>query len=73
MTAMKFDVFGTPVLVSRANDRWTAYYLGTEGKRRPARDIIVPADTPAAEIELYLSDLCHEWATAQHPAVTRID
>ena len=73
MTAMKFDVFGTPVLVSRANDRWTAYYLGAEGKRRPAPDIVVPADSPAAEIELYLSDLCHEWATARHPAVTRID
>ena len=73
MTAMKFDLFGTLVLVSRANDRWTTYYLGTEGKRRPAQDIVVPADTPAEEIEQYLSDLCHEWATARHPAVTRID
>jgi hypothetical protein len=70
---MTFDVFGKPVLVSRTGDQWTTYYLGTEGKRRPARDIIVPADTPAAEVEMYLSDLCHEWATARHPKVRRID
>ena len=71
MKSLKFDVFGTPVQVSRADGRWVTYYLGTEGKRRPASDILLPADLPESEIERYLGDLCHEWATDRHPNVKR--
>ena len=70
---MKFEVFGTPVLVSRTVDHWTAYYLGAEGKKRVASDIVVPAEMPESEIEQYLGDLCHEWATDRHPSVKRLD
>ena len=73
MTALKFDLYGSPVLVSRDGDRWITYYLGIEGKRRRAPDIVVPSDMPAAEIKHYLGDLCHEWATDRHPAVRQID
>jgi len=73
MRTLSFDVFGTQILVSRVKDRWVAYYLGTEGKRRPASDIVVPADTPESEIAQYLGDLCHEWATHRYHSVKRLD
>ena len=73
MVPMKFEVFGRAVLVSRTEDRWIAFYPGTEGKRRLAADIAIPAHMPESEIEQYLGDLCHEWATDRHPSVKRID
>jgi hypothetical protein len=60
-------------LVAASGDSWAAYYLGAEGKKRPARDIVIPAHIPESEIEQYLGDLCHEWATEQHPNVERLD
>jgi hypothetical protein len=72
MKSMKFDVFGKEVRVSRDGGRWTIHYVGAEGKRRPATDILVPAELPASEIERYLADLCHEWATTRHPNVRRL-
>ncbi len=51
---------------------WATFYLGVEGKRRPATEIVVPQDIPESEIEQYLGDLCHEWATKQHPDVKRL-
>ena len=71
--SLKFDLFGTQVLVLRDKVGWTTYYLGAEGKRRPASDIVVPADMLESEIEQYLGDLCHEWATDRHPSVIRLD
>jgi hypothetical protein len=42
MKSLKFNVFGRRVLVVSSEDGWQAFYLGTEGKRRPAIDIVVP-------------------------------
>ena len=72
MTGLRFDVFGRRVLVVRSNNRWQAYYLGDEGKRRPAADIIIPANTAEEELTRYLADLCHEWATGRHPDVRKL-
>ncbi len=72
MKSLKFEVFGRLLLVIESGDAWSAFYLGAEGKKRPAKDIVVPADISEAEIEQYLDDLCHEWATAQHPKVKRL-
>ena len=68
----KFDVFGRLVLVSRDAGRWTAFYAGSEGKRRPATDIVIPADTAEQDLPRYLADLCHEWATSRHPEVRKL-
>jgi hypothetical protein len=73
MKSLKFNVFGRLVLVAETGTRWSAYYLGAEGKRRPATDIVIPGDITETDLEQYLSDLCHEWATAQHPVVVRIN
>ena len=73
MQSLKFDVFGREVLVVESETGWTTYLLGPEGKKRPAKGIFVPSDLSESEIEQYLGDLCHEWATEQHPNVKRLD
>ena len=73
MSPVKFDVFGRLVLVAESGGGWAAFYMGAEGKKRPAKDIVIPADILESEIEQYLGDLCHEWATEQYPTVKRLD
>ena len=72
MPALKLDVFGRTVLVEQSAHGWSVFYLGHEGKRRPATDIVVPRAVAAADIPQYLADLCHEWASARHPQVKRL-
>lgn len=72
MSATRFDVFGRKVLVTRSDGHWQAFYLGDEGKRRRAPDIVIPAETAEQDLALYLADLCHEWATSAHPEVREI-
>ena len=70
-TSLRFSVFGREVVVTRSDATWEVFYQG-EGKRRPAVDIWIPPDIPASEIEQYLGDLCHEWATERHPSIKRL-
>jgi hypothetical protein len=72
MVMLRFDVFGRRVLVSRNEGRWTAFYGGAEGKRRIASDIVIPASTAEQDLQQYLADLCHEWATSRHPDVKKL-
>lgn len=69
---IRLDVFGRRVLAERTGTGWKAYYVGQEGKRRAASDITIPSEIAESDLERYLADLCHEWATERHPAVTRI-
>ena len=73
MKTLKFDVFGRDVLIVKTESGWQAIYSGSEGKRRPARDIIVPSNIVESEMVKYLDDLCHEWATDQNNSVYRVD
>jgi len=52
-------MFGRDVLIVETGGRWEAFYLGSEGKRRPAKDIMVPADIEESKLTQYLDDLCH--------------
>lgn len=70
---LTFDVFGRRVIVETAERGWKAFYAGSDGKRRPARDIVIPEDIAEAEIERYLADLCHEWASERSPCVRRLE
>lgn len=70
---LKFDAFGRTVLVAASECGWATCYLGAEGKKRPANDILVPADIEESEIAQYLADLCHEWANEHQPSVRRLD
>jgi hypothetical protein len=73
MKSIKFDVFGRRVLVVESEAGWSVFYLGPEGKRRPAHDILVPPFVSESELERYLADLCHESATERHPHVRRLE
>ena len=73
MRLTRFEVFGRHVLVEWTEKGWQAYYLGDEGKRRAASDIIIPNDVVESGLDQYLADLCHEWATERSPGVKRIE
>ena len=70
---IKLDVFGKLVLAIHTNDGWEMFYLSKDGKRRLATDIYVPNFVNEAEIENYIEDICHEWATEKHPNVRRLN
>lgn len=67
----RFNVFGTLVAIVGAAGAWQAYFLGVEGKRRPA-DFIVPMDVTGDELQEYLGDLFHENATPRNNEVRRL-
>jgi len=70
--SIKLNVFGKHVLSVRTNEGWSIFYLSNDGKRRPAHDIFVPEFVSESEIETYLADLCHEWATEKNSSVRRL-
>jgi hypothetical protein len=69
---MKLNVFGKHIEVVRCNNKWKAYYLGNEGKKRLAEDIVIPSDIEENELPNYMADLCHEWASQNRDSVTTI-
>lgn len=69
---IKLDLFGRVVIATQNEFGWKIFYAGSEGKRRPALDIVVPPEIPESQLEQYLADLCHEWATEQNPGVNRL-
>lgn len=71
MNEHRFNVFGTLVAVTGQKGGWRAFYLGAEGKRRPA-DFVVPRDVEAHELQEYLADLFHEEATPRNPTVKQL-
>ena len=73
MKSIKFDVFGRAVLIVESSSGWKAFYVGTEGKRRPATDIVIPPGLQESKLAEYLDDLCHEWASDRNNSVNRID
>lgn len=71
MSEFRFNVFGTLVAVTGTAGGWQAFYLGAEGKRRPA-DFIVPANVASEDLLEYLADLFHENATPRNSAVKQL-
>ena len=71
--SIRLNVFGRQVLAVRSEDGWQLFYLGADGKRRPADDLTVPPFVAESEMVSYLEDLCHEWASDRHPEVRRLD
>jgi len=73
MNSIKINVYGRVVTVEKTDDGWAVFYPGADGRRRPAEDLVIPDFIDESELEIYLSDLCHEWASAKHPAVRRLE
>jgi hypothetical protein len=69
---MKFDVYGTPMLVELGENGWRLFRPGNEGKRSELH-IVVPDFIGENEIQQYLDDLFHESATPAHPCVRRVE
>lgn len=70
---IELNVYGKIVLARHSFEGWDLRYKGQDGKSRPAHDLVVPDFIQETEIESYLSDLCHEWASEKYPTVYRID
>ncbi len=70
---MKFDIFGRNIEILKRGTQWKVFYLGNEGKKRLAEDIIIPSDITECQLTGYLFDLCHEWIRPEHSTVERID
>ena len=69
---MKLDVFGKYVEVIRRKDEWRVFYLSNEVKKRDALDIKIPPEVAESEVIEYISDLCHEWASAKNNRVKKL-
>lgn len=65
MAERRFNIFGKEIAVSGEAGAWRAFYLGADGKRRPA-DFIIPADVAEPDLCEYLADLFHENATPRN-------
>jgi hypothetical protein len=68
----RFNVFGRLVVITGVRGNWSAFLLGTDGKRRRA-EFVVPNSLAEGELCQYLSDLFHESASPTQPAVKRIE
>jgi hypothetical protein len=66
---IKMNVFGKKILAKPSPSGWKLFYMGDEGKLRPAEDIVVPSWIDEKSLATYLSDLCHEWASDRYPRV----
>lgn len=65
MKEFRFNIFGALIAITGSEGGWRAFYLGADGKRRPA-DFIVPSDVTEDELCEYLADLYHENATPRN-------
>jgi hypothetical protein len=72
MPQYRFNVFGRLVVITGAPGRWSAFLLGSDGKRRKA-GFIVPESLAEGELCQYLFDLFHESASSTQPVVKRIE
>lgn len=71
--AMKLIVYGKMIEITRENEQWHAYYCGNEGKKRLAKDIIIPRHLGKDELVEYIADICHEWATDRNNKIIKIE
>lgn len=65
MKELRFNIFGKIIAVTGSCGAWQAYYLGADGKRRPA-DFVLPHDVVENELCVYLADIFHENATPRN-------
>lgn len=69
---IKLNVYGKMVSAQKTEQGWKVFFLGDDGRRRPATDLIIPSYITEEEIEGYLSDMCHEWATNKNSDVYKL-
>jgi hypothetical protein len=72
MAQHRFDVFGQLVVIVGAPGEWSAFVLGTDGRRHRA-EFRVPASLTESDLGRYLTDLFHHSASRTQPTVTQLD
>ena len=72
MNERRFNVFGRLIAIVGSQGSWTAYALGSDGKRSPA-GFVVPNFLAEDELCQYLADLFHESATRSNGDVFQIE
>ena len=58
--------------VQRQNNEWVLYVHSENGVRSRVYDIVIPQDLCASELEVFLDDIYHEYATRENPKITRL-
>lgn len=71
MKELRFNIFGALIAMTGSSGAWQAFYLGTDGKRRPA-GFVVPSDVTEHRLCEYLADLYHENATPRNPNAVQL-
>ncbi|MBI4766536.1 MAG: hypothetical protein HY787_18370 [Deltaproteobacteria bacterium] len=71
MREIHFNVFGRLIALVGTSGHWSAFRLGSDGKRRPA-EFIIPSFLPEEDLGQYLADLFHESATPSNREVVQI-
>ncbi|WP_367185287.1 hypothetical protein [Rugamonas sp.] len=64
-------MFGSFIVITGNAGARCAFYLGADGKRRPAH-FVVPDDVADHELCEYLADLYHEHATPRNCTAVQI-
>ncbi len=72
MNDLRFHVYGKWIAVQRTDTGWTCFLMGSDGKRRPAHDLVIPAFVTEHEILQYLADVLHECATPHNGEPKRL-
>ncbi len=71
--SLRLSVFGIPMQLVATATGWKAYYASPDGKRRRAHDVVIPSDLEEPEVARYVADICHEWASEDHPNVVVVE
>ncbi|MCG8687580.1 MAG: hypothetical protein MI892_22080 [Desulfobacterales bacterium] len=69
---MKYNVFGRSIEIIKSDEKWKVFILGRGGKRQPAHNIFIPSDIAEKDIENWLEDLLHEWASPQNDKIIKL-
>jgi len=72
-TRLKFDVYGTQMIVERQNEQWLLFNVSNHGMLTRNRDVAIPADLVDSELIAYLDDLFHESATLENTEIKPLD
>ncbi len=68
---MELIAYGRKIEIVKMENRWKVFYLGNEGKKRTAHDILIPSGLKEDELKNYIEDLLHEWATPSNNRVIK--
>jgi hypothetical protein len=70
---LKFNIFNRFLIgIEKTSNQWSVFYLGNEGKKRLANDVVIPSDITDKQLVGYLSDLFHEFATVENSQVKQL-